>query len=113
MMHPFMTTVASTKRNPAPVSGRITAPVAYLTTLRVTPLWPVSNETVRQLDINSPREMKECFAVPDGDTLPDVKEGDILTVAGVDYPIYWAGEWPDLSGGIPTLQLVVSQIKGT
>lgn len=113
MAHPFCSITASTKRNPAPVAGRTTAAVAYLTALLVTPLWPVSNETVRQLDINSPREMKETFHVPTGDTLPDVREGDILTVAGVDYPVFWAGEWPDLSGGIPTLHIVVSQIKGT
>ncbi len=113
MTHPFCTVTASTKRNPAPVAGITTAPVTFLVELLITPLWPLQPETVSQLDINSPREYKECYAVPAGDILADVKEGDILTVAAVDYPVLWVGEWADIDDGIPCLHLVVQQIKGT
>lgn len=110
----FCTITASTKRNPAPVAGITTAPIANIVSMLVTPLWPLQPETIAQLDINSPREYKECFHVPtSGDTLPDVKEGDILTVAAIDYPVLYAGEWIDITDGIPTLHMVVQQIKGT
>lgn len=106
----FCTVTASTKRNPAAVAGRIGAPATNLSSLLITPLWPVSQETIRTLDLNSPRERKECFHVPSGSTtLPDVREGDILAVAGTDYPIDWVGEWTD--GDVPCLHIVVQEVK--
>lgn len=106
----FCTVTASTKRNPAPVLGRTGAPATFLASLLITPLWPVGSQTVRTLDLNSPREFKECYHVPaSGVTLPDVKEGDVLTVAGVDYPVYYVGEWTD--SAIPSLHIVAQEVK--
>lgn len=104
------TVVASTKRNTKPGGRRSGAAETYLLGLYITPLWPASREVVRTLDLNSPREAKECYHVPaEGASLPDVKEGDILVVAGVDYPIEWVGEWTD--GSIPALHIVVGEVK--
>ena len=106
----FCTIQASTKRNPAPVAGRITAPVASLASILITPLYPVSPQTVSILALNSPRETKEAFHCPtSGTTLPDVVEGDILTVAAVDYIVISAAEWDD--SDVPTLHLVVQKVK--
>jgi hypothetical protein len=105
----FCTVTASTKRG-ITTAGRTAAPTSYLASILITPLWPVSAETVRTMDLNSPREMKEAYHVPlAGVALPDVKEGDVLTVGGVDYPVYSAAEWTD--GDVPTLHIVVQQVK--
>jgi hypothetical protein len=107
----FCTVEASTKRNADLGSGRTGAPAAQLGGLMVTPLWPVSRETVTVLAISSPREYKECYHVPATTTLPDVREGDVLVHGGVEYRIAHVGEWTD--GDIPTLHIVCQQIKGT
>ncbi|MFZ1755032.1 MAG: hypothetical protein WBO46_14975 [Caldilineaceae bacterium] len=108
----FCTVQASTKRNASLGSGRTGAPAAFLASLWVTALWPVSRETVRLLDLASPREFKECFHIPAaGASLPDVVEGDVLVAGGVEYRIDHAAEWPD--SDVPTLHLVVQKVKGT
>lgn len=106
----FLTVTASTKRNQDLGSGRTGSPVTYLASLAITPLWPVSPETVNELALNSPREYKECYHVPSsGTTLPDVKEGDVLVVGSTEYPVSYVGEWTD--GSIPTLHIVVQEVK--
>lgn len=108
----FCTVMASTKRAPDLGGGRTGAPELYLAELAITPLYPVGQETVTLLELNSPREFKECYHVPAvGASLPDVVEGDILTVAGADYPISYVGEWND--GDVPALHLVVQEVKGS
>jgi len=107
----FCTITASTKRNVSLGGGRTGAAVTYLASLLVTPLWPVSADTVRSEGLNSPREYKECYHVPSGVTLPDVLEGDVLVHGGSSYPIFSAAEWTD--GSVPCLRIVVQQIKGS
>ena len=109
----FCTITASTKRTQALGNNLRGSPVTYLAELLVTPLWSLRPETIETLGIHSPREYKECYHVPTGDTLPDVVEGDILVHGGGEYPIDHVAEWPDLSGGVPTLQIVVSEVKAT
>lgn len=107
----FCTVTASTKRNQS-LAGNVTgAAVEYLTGLMVTPLWSLRPETIESLGITSPREFKEVYHVPTGDSLPDIVEGDILVHGGVDYPVDHVAEWPDLNGGVPSLQIVVQQVK--
>lgn len=108
----FCTTTASTKRNTDLTGGKRGPAVANLTSLLITPLWPVSGETVRLLGLTGAqlRELKECFHVPAaGVALPDVREGDLLVVAGAEYPVSFASEWTD--GDIPTLHIVVGEVK--
>lgn len=108
----FCTVEASTKRNASLGSGRTGAAALYLSGLLVTPPWPVSRETVRLLDLASPREFKETFHVPlAGAALPDVIEGDVLVAGGNEYRIDHAAEWTD--GDVPTLHLVVQEVKGS
>lgn len=108
----FCTITASTKRATSLGSGRKGAPATHLSSLLVTPLWPLSAETIRTFDLNSPREMKECFHIPAaGDLLPDVVEGDLLTVAGTDYPIFSAAEWTPTPALPQSLHIVVQEVK--
>ena len=107
----FCNITATTKRNQDLGNNMRGAAVAYLTSLLVTPLWSLRPETVQSLGISSPREFKECYHVPTGDTLPDVVEGDVLVHGGTEYRIDHVAEWPDLDGGVPSLQIVVQQVK--
>lgn len=106
----FCTVTASTKRNATVAGNKRGAATTYLASLAITPLWPVSKETIRTLDLDSPREMKECYHVPTaGGSLPDVKERDILVVGSSEYPVDWVGEWTD--SDVPCLQIIVSEVK--
>ena len=108
----FCTVTASTKRNTDLGGGKRGAAVANLTELAITPLWPLSGETVRLLGVTGAqlRELKECYHVPAaGVALPDVLEGDVLVVAGAEYPINYVSEWTD--GAVPTLHIVIGEVK--
>lgn len=112
MLRDFCTVTASTKRNVDAGGGRKTAKITHLTSLAITPLWPASEGTIRTLNLNSPREAKECYHVPaDGDDLPDVLEGDDLVIAGTTYPIRFVGEWDGVVPDIKTLKIVVTEVK--
>lgn len=107
----FCTVTASTKRNADLGSGRTGAPATNLASLAITPLWPLDGGAVQSLAISSPREYLMAFHVPDGEDLPDVAEGDMLTVAGIDYPIQYVDTWTD--GDVPSLRIVVQKVQGT
>lgn len=112
----WCTVTASTKRNEDLGSGRTGAAVENLSALRVTPLWPVSPQTQRELDLNSPREYKECYHVPaaQGGTLPDVLEGDVLVVGSDEYQVFSVAEWLGIDANdYPSLHLVVQEVKGS
>jgi hypothetical protein len=106
---------ASTKRNANLGNGRQGAATAHIGGLMVTPLWPVNEGLVKLLALNSPREFKQCYHVPQaGAALPDVREDDVLTHGGTDYRVHHVAEWTDIhSGGVPCLHMVVQQIKGS
>ena len=55
----------------------------------------------------------QILASATGDTLPDVVEGDVLVHGGTEYRIDHVAEWPDLSGGVPSLQIVVTTVKAS
>lgn len=108
----FCTVTASTKRNSTVAGNKKGAATTYLSSILITPLWPVGNETIRTLDLNSPREMKETYHVPvDGDALPDVKERDILVVGSNEYPIDHVSEWTD--NDVACLHIVVGEVKAS
>lgn len=108
----FCTVTASVKRNAVVSGNRLGAATTHLASLLITPLWPVGRETIRLLDLNSPREMKECFHCPvDGAALPDVRERDILVIGSNEYPIDAVLEWTD--NEIPSLHIIVGQVKTT
>lgn len=107
----FCTVTASTKRNEALSGGRTGAPTVNLASLAITPLWPLDGGAVQSLGISSPREYLMAFHVPESENLPDVAEGDMLTVDGVDYPIQYVDDWTD--GDVPSLRIVVQKVQGT
>jgi len=56
------TVTASTKRNPALVSGKRGAPVANLSGVKCTPLDPISAELANRLELETPHELLVSFA---------------------------------------------------
>lgn len=102
------TVTASTKRS----TGGNT-PATNLASLLITPLWPLSPQTQSLVELNSPREAKECYHVPTaGGSLPDVAEGDRLVIGSTEYPVLYAAEWTGIDANdIPCLHIVVQEIK--
>ena len=99
------TVEASTKRSPALVSGKRGTPATYLASIRVTPLDPVDPEMRERLALNTPHELLQTFV--DGDW--DIAEGDVLVVAGAEYPVRSAAEW--LWRGSMFVHLVLEELK--
>lgn len=102
------TVTASTKRPPNVSGGKRGAPVTNIASLSVTPLDPISAELKERLGLESPMELLQTFA--DGSL--DIKEGDILTVSGTDYPIRAIGDWTNWSfGSGETYHLILEELK--
>ena len=97
---------ASTKRNPAASGGKIAAPVAKLTSVAIATLRPVSAEIAEYYRLRSPREAFLTFAVGS----PDILEGDLLTVGGVEYNVHVAQSWPTPDGYV---EIILGLVKGT
>ena len=80
------TATGSTKRATV-VAGRRGDPVENLTGLQLTPLYPAdpgrAGELLQRIRLDTPHQLLECFVVGQ----PDIRTGDTLSVAGVDYPI--------------------------
>ena len=107
------TITASTKRYPAVSSSKISAPVANLTSLPITPLQSVEAELALQANIQDFHEVKKTFCFVDGDgDLYDVREGDILVVSSVEYAIRSAAEFNRPNDGSYT-RLIIQQRKIT
>jgi hypothetical protein len=83
------TVTASTKRVGAIVDGLEPDPVTNIATLKCTPLDPVDPEVDQGIDGLSFREILQTFV--DGGL--DIVEGDLLVVAGTEYPIRAVGDW--------------------
>ena len=81
----LLTKTASTKRAPAPTAdSHVGEPVAYLTGLRCMPLDPNPPDSMRESVTNVP--YRALYTLVDGQH--DIREGDRLVVAGVEYPIH-------------------------
>lgn len=105
------TITASTKRPPAATGGKVGAPAAYLHSLVIVPLLPATADLVDEAQLKNPREGKMTYIFPStGNTLPDIAEGDLLVVSGVEYLIHMVKEWPRPDGG-SFLEILVTQRK--
>ena len=93
---------ASTKRS-IKTGDQYDPPALYLTGLKITPLVPAAPDVTTRHFISSPRQTFVAY-VEDG---PDIAVRDVLTVAGVDYPIRGVGPYP---GPLPCLELVVEKV---
>jgi hypothetical protein len=95
---------ASTKRSPAAIASRITAPQACLASVKILPLMPAPTDVLQRYTLASPREPYVTYTQGS----PDIQAGDILVVSAVEYPIRAVGRWPsDLS----CLEILVDKVK--
>lgn len=80
---------AATKRPPALAGGKRGAPETYLTNLRCTPLDPVDAELRQRLALDAAHELLKTLV----DDAADVRPGDVLIVAGREYPVKSVADW--------------------
>ena len=78
---------ASTKRAQI-ANGQRGEPVTHIAAMKCTPLDPVSSEQALRVGLESPYELLQTLTEE-----TDVREGDVLVVDGVDYPIRAVGDW--------------------
>ena len=97
---------ASTKRNPDVASGKVGAAVTNLSSISITPLYPVNSDTANRFGLDNPFEYKECFA-QDG---LDILKGDYLVVDSEEYPIRFVELWAWPPDGENRLHLIVEDI---
>lgn len=102
------TVTASTKRATLS-SGKRGAPATYLASLACTPLDPADPsmraEIQQRFKLQTPVELLQTFV--DGSL--DIKEGDVLVVSTVEYPVRSAAEW--MFRGSRYLHLMVEELK--
>ncbi len=101
------TVTASTKRAAAPVSGKTTAPVTYIASLKCVPLWPVDAELQKRLGLDTPYELLQTV-IAGG---LDIRQGDFLVVSGVEYPVRRCEDWPWPPDALTYRWLVVEDLK--
>ena len=97
---------ASTKRNPAPVGGKIGSPTTNLTGLSVLSPMPVTPEIKEIYEIKSPRETFVTYI----EGSPDIVEGDILVISSTEYHIKAVGGW---KASPAFLELIIELPKGS
>jgi hypothetical protein len=102
------TVTASTKRRPAISGGLIGVPVTSISSLKCTPLQPISPDVAKRQALNTPHEVAQTFVIGS----PDIKEGDILVIGSREYPIKAVENWSNASTGKGAhLLLVVEDLK--
>ena len=101
------TVTGSTKRTPAVSSGKFGVAVENIASLKCFPLDPVSAEIATRMGLDTPLELLQTFV--EGGL--DIVEGDILTVAGKDYPIKAVSDWLWREDNANYLRLILEQLK--
>lgn len=84
-----MATVSASTKRAAIVSGKRGTPSVNVAALDCLPLDPVSPELRQTMELETPHELLQTFV--EGDY--DIKEGDLLVVDAVEYPIKSCAEW--------------------
>ncbi len=102
------TVTAATKRSPAMSGdGSRAAQSSHLSNIRILPLDPIDADLLGTQATETPHELKVTYARSG----LDIREGDVLVVATIEYPIRSVAEWTWDSEG-DTLAIVVEQMKG-
>lgn len=104
-MRRFLTVTAATKRSPVLTGGKRGVAATKIASLQCMPLDPVEAELRQRLALNTPHELLQTCV---GAGL-DIREGDVLVVAGTDYPIRDVGEWA-WRGGL-FMRLILEDLK--
>jgi len=71
-----------TKRPPALSGGARGGPVLHLSNLKCTPLDSVSAEIAMRPELQTPHVLRQTFIESS-----EIRPGDVLVVAGVEYPV--------------------------
>lgn len=85
----MMSVAASTKRSPTTVGGKRGEPTVYLTNIRCMPLDPINPELAQRMGLETPLTLRQTYT----EAGLDIRQNDILTVDGIDYPIRACGVW--------------------
>lgn len=80
---------ASTLRPPSVSGGKRGEPVAHLSTVCCSRLFPISSEDARRAGLETPLRMFQTHV----DSLTDILPGDVLVVDGKQYPVRWHEVW--------------------
>lgn len=98
---------ASTKRDPAAVSGIIGAKVENLTGVKILALAPLTQQVQQLLGLTA--VAGELWQTSTRET--DIREGDVLVVDSVEYPVRAVGNWPWRPSGADRVDVVVEETK--
>jgi len=101
------TVTASTKRPPAIVDGKRGAAVTHVASLACTPLDPVDAEIRERVGLQTPHELLQTH-IQGG---VDIREGDVLVVGSVEYPIRAVEEWTWPGDQTDYLTLYLEELK--
>lgn len=101
----FATVTASTKRSPGVTSGLEGAFVVSIASLKCLPLDPVNSEVMLGIEGLAFHEVLQT-SVEGG---LDIKEGDLLVVATVEYPVRSVADWN--WKGTDFVRLIIEQVK--
>jgi hypothetical protein len=98
---------ASTRRSPAVAGGKRGPPATHVSSLACTPLDPVDPEVRQRLMLESPNAILETFMQAD----VDIVYGDVLVVAGIEYPVKLVEDWYWPPDGTTYRHVYIEKIK--
>jgi hypothetical protein len=101
----FFNVDASTKRNPAPVAGKIGPPVAYLASLQCAPVDPAQQEILLRTKIETPHKVLQTYVLGDY----DIRENDTFVVGSGEFTIIHVGEWTCSDGTL--YEILMQDVK--
>jgi len=95
-MKRMMTVTVSTKRRPSVSSdGKQSAPIAYLTALKVTPIDPLNTDEFHNIiiryKIENPQRLYACFSA----STEDLRIGDVIVYGDREFNLKGCGDWDD------------------
>ena len=82
-------------------------PVEDITEYDITPLDPLDPETRSRMELGTPHELLQTFL--EYETKIDIKEGHILIVDGVEYPVKSVAEYS--YGGVWFYHVIVEELR--
>lgn len=120
----FMTTTASTTRNPAKSGGKVGAPATNLTNLKIMPLMLSDTRGLHQIRQaiglqGTAVQLFETYTESHTHTdssvsvtqLPDIVTGDRLVVGSITYEVLWCESQPATTSFPATLLIYVMEDK--
>lgn len=94
------------------VNGKRSGVMTDVATVFILPLMPASNETVNRVQLQTPTDLLETYFEASAGL--QAKEGFVLSVSGVLYPVKDLSAWPyevRPNNGLRTYQIVVEDLR--